>query len=893
MSLERLDATGGDMQVALEHWRIWLRALRQTSTLLGLAMVALTWTSIEFYLGSEHASVERAAFVNLENLARAFEANVIRSVQEVDKTLLILRTAYEQNPAEFDFAVWLDNPAFRSDLTWQFSITDANGILKLSSAFPITKKIDVSDYDHVRAHMEASLDRLLISAPLIGQTSKQWSVQLTRRIRRPDDSFGGVISAAVNPQHFSRFYDSINIGDNGSILLAGFDGVVRAYAGLKGNALGNTIIGTDVFQRFRREPAGSYIGPGRTDGTPRLLSYRVVEGYPLIVVVGAAEAEVFAAYRRKALSYNLLAVAVTVLILVVVIAAGRHRVKLERAREALIVQFGKFHAALNNMPHGLCMWDANQRVVVCNTRFLEMYGLDGSSVGPGTSLRDIVDLRIAKGLYAGASPDEFRRTRVRTVTGPTQEVLHLNDGRAIALSRQPMPGGGWVATHEDITERQRIEAQIAYMASHDALTGLANRMLMRERLDEALERLKQTGEGFALLSIDLDRFKFINDTMGHPLGDQLLREIASRLLGCAREADTVGRIGGDEFAILQSATGDQAETLALAEQVLRVVTRPCRINGNEVVTGASIGIAIAPRDGTDAEQLSKNADIALYRAKADGRNKCLLFESEMNARVVARRELELALRAALVHGEFELFYQPIIDLQSGEIRSCEALLRWWRPGHGLVLPGSFIAVTEDIGLITPLGEWVLRQACTEATRWPAGVRIAVNLSPAQFKGGNIAATVIGALASSGLAPDRLELEITESVLLLETEQNLAALHQLRQMGVRIAFDDFGIGYSSLSYLTAFPFDTIKIDRQFTKDVNGQPSCRAIVDAVAGVGRALGIETIAEGVETEDQLAAVRQAGCTNAQGFFIAVPQPISQLTATFASLAQRGERAA
>jgi hypothetical protein len=287
------------MGVILENSRVWFRAIRQAATALGLAMIALTWTSIELYLGSERDNIERSTFVNLQNLTRAFEAHVIRSLQEIDKTLLILRTAYEQDPTHFDFAIWMDNPAFRGDLTWHFTLTDQEGVITLSSAFPITRKIDVSYFDHVRGHMETRQDRLLISTPLVGQTSRQWSVQLTRRLSHQDGAFAGVISAAINPEYFSRVYHSIDVGRDGSIILAGFDGVIRASAGMKGSTIGNSIIGTAPFQRFRREPAASYRGEGILDGVPRLQSYRVVEGYPLLVMVGVAEHEVFAAFVRK------------------------------------------------------------------------------------------------------------------------------------------------------------------------------------------------------------------------------------------------------------------------------------------------------------------------------------------------------------------------------------------------------------------------------------------------------------------------------------------------------------------------------------------------------------------------------------------------------------------
>jgi diguanylate cyclase (GGDEF)-like protein/PAS domain S-box-containing protein len=873
--------------------RTWLKAGWQAATLLGLALLVFTWTAVELYLRSERANVEQAALVNLQNLARAFEAHVIRSIREIDKTLLILRTAYERDPAHFDFKIWLVDSSFSGDLTWHFSIANAEGILTHSSGFPITRRIDVSQFDHVRAHMESFQDRMLISTPSIGQTSRQWSVQLTRRIRGAGNSFDGVISAAINPLHFSHFYESIDVGRNGSIVLAGFDGVVRAAAGRRTVAIGDSIIGTATFQRFRKEPAGAHSGHGITDGVRRLMAYRVVEDYPLIVIVGAAREDVFAAFHRKELWYRMLAAGVSLLILFVVVAAGRSRLVLERTREALSVQFGRFHAALNNMSQGLCMFDAERRVTVCNTRFLEIYGLAPDDAKPGTPLTDIVDRRFAGEFHGGDVRAQRRRERLlHPISETDREIIHFDDGRAISFTRQPIPGGGWVSTHEDITERERIEAKIVHMASHDALTDLANRLLLHERLDGALDRLAQTGTGFAVLSVDLDRFKFVNDTMGHPVGDRLLREVASRLRQCAAAGDTIARLGGDEFAILQ-AGGDAASAAVLAERIHAAICRPCRFDGGEVTVSVSIGIALSPRDGSEADQLFKSADIALYRAKSEGRNKTMFFESEMNALMVERREIEVALRHALAENEFEVHFQPIFALSDDDVIGCEALLRWRRPGHGMVLPGDFIPIAEESGLIAPIGEWVLRYACAEAAGWACDARIAVNLSPNQFTNGDIAAVVTNALAVTGLAPERLELEITETVLLLETEANLEALHRLRRLGVRIAFDDFGTGYSSLGYLTAFPFDTIKIDRRFTKDIASHAGCRAIVDAVVGIGEDLGIETVIEGVETDEQLAIVRTAGCTHVQGFLLGRPQPAADMAALLANAQRAREQAA
>ena len=431
---------------------------------------------------------------------------------------------------------------------------------------------------------------------------------------------------------------------------------------------------------------------------------------------------------------------------------------------------------------------------------------------------------------------------------------------------------------EDITERKRAEGRITHMAHHDSMTGLANRVLLRERLEHALARMLEQESRLAVLYVDLDFFKDVNDALGHPVGDALLRMAAERLRGCLREGDTVARLGGDEFAIIQDSIRDDEQATDLAKRVAAVISAPFHVEAHDVTVSASIGIAMAPRDGSDPDSLLKFADMALYAAKTDGRRTFRFFEAEMNEQLHARRAMEIDLRLAFARREFELYYQPTIDIASGRIVGFEALLRWHHPERGMVPPGEFIALAESIGLIVPLGEWVLRQACTEAARWPDEMTVAVNLSPLQFKNANLVQTVTAALAAAGLPPRRLELEITESVLLQENENNPATLHRLRDLGVRIALDDFGTGYSSLSYLRVFPFDRIKIDGSFVKELPHNVECVSIVRAMADLARGLRMATTAEGVETPEQFEALRGYGCTAAQGYLFSRPLPAGEL---------------
>jgi diguanylate cyclase (GGDEF)-like protein len=430
---------------------------------------------------------------------------------------------------------------------------------------------------------------------------------------------------------------------------------------------------------------------------------------------------------------------------------------------------------------------------------------------------------------------------------------------------------------DNLAAKQKLEAQLVHMAHHDALTGLPNRLLFREKLNAEVARARR-GECLAVLCLDLDHFKSVNDTLGHPAGDALLRAVSVRMRECARETDIVARLGGDEFAIVQVAAEQPGGAIRLSERLIAAIADPFDIAGQQVAIGTSIGIALAPLDSLDTEQLIKSADMALYRAKTDGRGLYRFFETEMDARMQARRTLELDLRAALLKCEFEVFYQPLIDLQSNSVCGFEALLRWNHPTRGLVSPCEFIPLAEELGLIVPLGEWVLRQACCEAVKWPSNIKVAVNLSPAQFKSKGLVLAVTAALAASGLSPRRLELEITESVLLLESESTLATLHELRDLGVRISMDDFGTGYSSLSYLRSFPFDKIKIDQSFVRDLSEKQGSIAIVRAVSGLGRNLGMATTAEGVETEEQLGQLRGEGCTEVQGYLFSKPMPATSV---------------
>jgi diguanylate cyclase (GGDEF)-like protein len=551
----------------------------------------------------------------------------------------------------------------------------------------------------------------------------------------------------------------------------------------------------------------------------------------------------------------------------------------KRLADEVAAERERLQAAVGNMPIGLCMFDANDNLIICNRRYEEMYNLPAEMTRAGAPIRDIVAHRM-KGAKDGLTAEQYIHDVLAAMQegeGPTHHIVELDDGRTLSIINQPLPGGGGIGTHEDITDRRRAEERIRHMARHDGLTDLPNRILFKERVEEGLKRLPRDN-GIAVICLDLDHFKAVNDTLGHPIGDGLLKQVADRLRATVREQDTIGRFGGDEFAIVQIGTTQPEDVTALAQRVVETLSEPYEVDGHQAVIGVSIGIAVAPTDGESAEQLLKNADMALYRAKSDGRGSYRFFEPDMDARMQARRTLECDLRRALIRQEFELYYQPTIDVRTKSIVGFEALLRWHHPERGLIPPAEFIPLAEEIGIIVPLGEWVLRQACKDAALWPNDIKVAVNLSPAQFKGKKVLDAVITALASSGLSAKRLELEITEGVLMTAHEGTLEVLHQLRAFGVKIAMDDFGTGYSSLSYLRSFPFDKIKIDSSFIRNVNDEESSLAIIRAVTGLSASLGMATTAEGVETQEQFDRVSAEGCGEVQGFFFSKAVPVGEL---------------
>jgi diguanylate cyclase (GGDEF)-like protein len=548
---------------------------------------------------------------------------------------------------------------------------------------------------------------------------------------------------------------------------------------------------------------------------------------------------------------------------------------LDRTFRKLAIQEARFKAALDNMTQGLCMVDAGGKIVVLNERFGAIFGLTNTENCINAPPEQLVDAVLQTGSMdqqTGEMAFRFPQT-VDAIT--TTFSCELTDDRTLMVSRHAVESGGWVTTFEDVTEQRKAEALLDHMALHDALTGLPNRTLFQAHL----ERHASPERGsFAVLVLDIDRFKQVNETLGHSVGDALLQAVADRLKGCLSEDDILARLGGDEFAIIQPGANQPDHARALAHRLIETLSVPYQLDGHRIMVSASVGIALAPTDGTTADAILKAADIAMCHAQGDGRGTYRFFEPAMDDAVQARRELEIALRDALANDEFKLHFQPLVELQTGRIASFEALLRWQRKSGELVPPDEFVPLAEEIGLIIPIGDWIVRAACAEAAKWPSDIKVAVNLSVVQFRNPNLVASVQTALALSGLAAHRLELEITESVLMHKSKATLATLRRLRALGLAVAMDDFGDGYSSLSYLSKFPFDKIKIGKNFVQDIDVKSEALAVVRAVVHLGRALGIPVTAEGVETRAQLDRMRLEGFAQCQGYLFSRPLPPEQI---------------
>ncbi|CAL8978515.1 putative signaling protein [Rhodoplanes serenus] len=863
------------------------------AVLVGLGIVAIGLT-----VWGLRSDAIRVAVRDSENIAVLVGDQVARSLEPLVDVLDEIRERAAALPMQRpeEFREWFGSEAmFRllSDrIAWippgvALTITDSRGdLVNTSRAWP-PFALNLADRDYFRHLVSNATTGLYVSAPVESRLTGETTLIFAKRIVDRRGEFLGVVAAAFDLPQVERVWRPIAELDGRTFVMLRQDGTVLVrYPDPKRRA-GDRLPPTSPWYRVVAQGGGAFRGSGIFDPNRRWIAVRAVPNLPLVVNIGMDEDVILGPWERRAALIafaTLLAVLAAVLLLRALILQFRRLSRSEASLAATSHELKhantRLDAALNNMSQGLCMFDRDERLVLCNERYLKMYGLAGADVRHGMSLSDLLQRRTATGTFMG-DPDDYRgRLRDQLLHGNRLYVqTELPDGRIVAVLNQPMPDGGWVATHEDVTERQRAVWRIAHMARHDALTDLANRLLFSERLDEAFARMDVAGGGFALFVFDLDLFKAVNDSLGHPVGDALLRAVADRLRRCVPASCTIGRLGGDEFAVLMPGSGDlRAAASALADMALREIGAPYDVEGSHVGIGISIGVAIAPDDGGNSSALLKNADLALYRAKASGRHCWRFFEIEMDAEARMQHVLEIDLRSALASDELDVHYQVIVDVATRLPCGVEALVRWRHPVFGNLSPDRFVPIAENTGLIVPIGEWILRRACAEATGWPAHVKIAVNMSPVQFRSPGLVAMVRGTLAAVGLPPERLELEITESVLLQKHSEIIDRLHELSALGINIVLDDFGVGYSSLNYLRLFPFSKIKIDRGFVGEMARRTDCATIVSAVTGLAHALDMATTAEGVETWEQFRLVQAAGCSQAQGYLFSRPEPAGRL---------------
>ena len=857
---------------------------RRSSAIFGVVIIAMLWAGVGFkYFDDVQSDIKDAERAN-RNFAMVFEENVLRSIGEIDKALLYLRRSIESRKETTDFATIANTTDVLSEIIVQVAIIDANGIMRASNAGPQPAPlVDLSDREHFRVHLNSKADDLFISKPVVGRVSGKWSVQFTRRFSNSDGSFGGVVVASLDPEHLTKFYDRIDFGSSVSISLIGEDGVIRSSGGSSGGyELGQDLSHTELYKRLQTGTNATFEDNSFDDGQTQLVTIRKVRGHPLWVSVSSNKAEL---YKDSAAALKLNAGIASVLMLIILAAMELLLQTEAKAR----LKAEQLQLTLENMSQGIMLVTKDLQIPIINGRCGELLDLPNEFIKHPPRFDQLVDYQTQHGkLRQSATPNgrEFFENSAKTNVSGQLAVCErlMPNGTVIEVRSGHLPDGSFVQTFTDITKRWEAEAHVARLAAEDPLTGLPNRRVFRSTLDQ-MTRLAhpsvkdgQSKGDFAVLFLDLDRFKVINDTLGHRIGDLLLQEVAKRLRLALRATDILARLGGDEFAIVVPSFVTRSTIEVLANGLIVAVAQPYEIDGYRIRSNVSIGIAIGPQDGETVDDLLMAADLALYSVKAANRGTYKFYDKSMNRELNDRRQIEVDLREAIERNELELHYQPIINLGRNVITGFEALARWRHPVKGMVPPALFIPVAEDSGLILPLGEWALREACRTAAQWSDDLHIAVNLSPMQFQTPNLFSLIQGILAETGLAPHRLELEITERIFMENNDSTLSTLRRLKELGVRVSLDDFGTGYSSLSYLRSFPFDKIKVDRAFISDLKESSDHVVIVQAVVSIARALGMTTTAEGVETEEQQQFLTTLGCDEVQGYLYSAPVPIENV---------------
>ncbi|MFT4119165.1 EAL domain-containing protein [Bradyrhizobium sp.] len=776
------------------------------------------------------------------------------------------------------------------------TLVDNRGMLVNSTYYWPMPYRDLSDREYFHVISSAEGPDRFVTQPLVNRANGEWTIYVARRITSPTGVFLGVLLGEMRFSYFARYFSVIAQQPDAVVSMFDLTGVLLVRHPEIEGAVGTVpnSVSRQLWQQGRDR--GTTRGVSAIDGMDRIFAFDRLPHYPIIVSISRSIDAVLAPLREQQRFIAFIAVLLDLAVVLGLFVVfryikGRNRLKSLEASlvkaeidRAVATENRRFTIAVNAMAQCLIMFDRNHRLIVINPSFREVFGLSPERVKTGCSLAVVVRAAIASG---SVTMKNVRRLKASlNMNEDASEAMSatwdINNHRSLLVGFDRSPDDGCLMTAVDITERRRAEAQIFHMARHDGLTGLKNRTEFRERLDNAVRAAAQ-GLPHAVLFLDLDYFKNVNDTWGHQVGDALLQAVTSRIRRCCRTSDSIARLGGDEFAIIQPLTRGLEAAEVLCERIVARLSRPFEIAGHQLHIGCSIGVALAPDDGTDAESLLKCADLALYKAKADGRNCFRFFEPQLHDVLQRRRVLDLDLRYAMANHEIAVFYQPLINAGSGRICAFEALLRWRRADGSFVSPSDFIPAAEKMGLIHSLGQWALATACRQAATWPAEISIAVNLSPVQFARQDLVDTVRNALTESGLAAGRLQLEITEGSLLEDVAETLSILQRLRELGVSIAMDDFGTGYSSLSYLLKFPFDKVKLDRSLIAEIERCDQSDVVLRSIITMCNGLGMRTTGEGVETEAQLAFLERHSCTEAQGFLISKAVPGDEVPALLA----------